>query len=199
MTLSKMLLIAVGAALVLGALVGAASAGRLSSTSTTFRAPFSRVVLSGAFGTIDCIVTLEGSLHTRTITKTVGRLIGYVTAANLGPCASGSATFLRETLPWHLTYRSFAGTLPNITAMNVDMSGYSLQYREPLFTCLFRSGTGAAAMVLTFNREAGGALTTAIISGEAVPSSCGINARFTSSQAPLTVAGAATRITVTLI
>lgn len=197
MKLSKLLLATAAATVLLGALVGTASAGRISSSSQTLRASFSKVTFQLGGFPIECPVILEGSLHTRTMAKTAGALIGYITRADLSVC--GSATILRETLPWHVQYGSFNGTLPNISSINVNVIGASFAVRDGLITCLARSTTGAGVAIGTFNREAGGALTTGTISGSAVPTSCGINGRLTSSNGPLTVAGAATRITVTLI
>ena len=199
MKLSKLLLATLGATVLLGALVGSASATRLASSSTTLRSTFREVTFSGAFGHIVCQVTLEGSLHSRTITKTVGSLIGYITAANLGTCATGTATILRETLPWHAQYNSFTGTLPAITGITIRVIGAKFRVREPLLTCLATSTTENPA-IGTFSREtATGALTTGRISGSGIETTCGRVGAFNSDAGPITVAGAATRITVTLI
>lgn len=197
MKLSKLLLATIGATVLLGALVGSASARSFSTSSQTLRAAFRTVTFRGAFGNIRCPVTLEGSLHSRTIAKVAGSLIGYITAAALGACESGSATILTATLPWHVRYASFTGTLPNIATIRINVINASFQVREPAFTCLARS-TEASPAVGTFTREAGGALTTAAISGS-VPTSCGINGSFESTVDPVTVLNSSTRITVTLI
>jgi hypothetical protein len=134
MKLSKLLLAVVGATVLLGALVSSASAGRLSNSSTTLRATWARMDFTGGFGTVECEVTLEGSLHSRTIAKVARALIGNITAASVSsPCRRGGATILRETLPWHVTYNSFAGTLPNITNILTDVVGASFRIREPTF------------------------------------------------------------------
>ncbi len=199
MKLSKLLLGLVGASVLLAALVSSASARSVSTSSQTLRATFREVRFSGGFGTTVCAVTLEGSLHTRTIAKTAGALIGYITAANLGACTTGSATILRETLPWHVRYRSFTGTLPAISSIVTDVVGASFQIREPVFgvTCLARTTAETPARG-TYTREAGGALTTATIGGES-PTSCGVNGSFTGTSSALTVLNSASRITVTLI
>src|SRR5438270_3751470 len=114
MKLCKLLLAVVGATVLLGALVGTASAARLSNSSTTFRATWTSAEFSGGFGTPRCSLTLEGSLHSATIVKTRGSLVGYITRASVGPCVNGSATVLTATLPWHVQYDSFTGTLPSI-------------------------------------------------------------------------------------
>src|SRR5690348_4900997 len=101
--------------LVLGALAGTASAGRLSSSSQTYRVTFTSVEYLGVLTAPRCSLTLEGSFHPRSIPKRAGALVGYLTSAVGGTCASGSQTVLREALPWHVRYASFEGTLPDIT------------------------------------------------------------------------------------
>jgi len=198
MKLSKLLLATIGATVLLGALVGSASARSFSTTSQTLRATFREVRFNGAFGNITCQVTLEGSLHARTIAKTVGSLIGYITAAVLGPCAEGQATILRETLPWHARYLAFTGTLPNIVTIRINVTGASFRIREPLATCLATS-TAEAPAIGTFNRNTTtGALETAEIGGT-IPTTCGVNGTFASNRGPVTVLNSTTRITVTLI
>jgi hypothetical protein len=199
MKLSKLLLAVVGATVLLGALVSTASAGRLSSSSSTLRATFREVRFAGGFGTTICAVTLEGSLHSRTIAKVANALIGYITRAALGSCTQGSATILTETLPWHVRYVGFTGTLPNIGSLITSVSRASFQIREPVFgiTCLAAS-TDARPTTGTYTREAGGALTTAVITGR-VPTNCGTEGTLEGTSNSLTVLGAATRITLTLI
>jgi hypothetical protein len=196
MKLFKLLLSVAGATVLLGALVATASAGRLSSSSQTLRATFAAVRFSGGFGTTECALTLEGSLHSRTIAKTAGSLIGYITRAALGTCSRGSATVLTASLPWHVRYASFSGTLPNITRLNTTVVGAQFQIREPVFgvTCLASGGTSLG----NYTREAGGVLTGAEIGGRS-PTSCGIEGELSGVSNSLTVLGAATRITVTLI
>ncbi|HEU4702902.1 MAG TPA: hypothetical protein VFS37_10510 [Conexibacter sp.] len=193
----KLLLAAACCAVLLSALVGSASAGRLSTVTQTFRSSFRSVSLNGVFGSITCQMSLEGSLHSRTIAKSSGTLIGYVTAAALGTCAEGRATILRETLPWHVRYASFSGTLPNITSIRVNVSGFSLRIQEPFAGCLWRS-EAANPLIITLNREAGGSLTTAELGGT-MPSTCGFSGTASSDRAPVTILNSTVRVTVTLI
>lgn len=197
MKLSKLLLATLGAAMLLGACVGSSSARSFSTSSQTWRVAFRSVTFRGAFGNMRCPVTFEGSFHARTIAKVSGALVGDITAAALGACETGSATLLTASLPWHARYASFTGTLPNITSTRVNVIGYGFQRREPAFTCLARS-TEASPLVITYNREAGGALTTASLSGS-IPSSCGINEALETTVDPITVPNSSTRITITLI
>lgn len=196
-------LIAVASATVLlAALVSTASARTFSTTSQTLRSTFREVKFNLPFGDTICQVTLEGSLHSRTIAKVGGALIGYITRAELGPCSSFAFTILRETLPWHVRYVGFAGTLPNITAMRTNVIGWSERMREPQgVACLWRS-TATEPVIITYNRdtvtrelttsEIGGSIRTGFECFE-------ISGTYSSDRGPLTVLGAATRITVTLI
>jgi hypothetical protein len=198
----KLLLAALGAMVLLGALVSTASAGRLSSSSQTLRSTFREVRFRMPFFTPNCQVTLEGSLHSRTIAKVAGSLIGYINRAILGPCSSGTATILSETLPWHVRYLSFSGTLPSISSIRINVVNASFRIREPFgITCLARS-TATEPAIGTFTREAGGALTTSEIGGSirTTGESCGeIPGEFSSDRGPVTAVGSSTRITVTLI
>lgn len=193
----KLLLTAAAATMLLSGLAASAKARTFSSTSQTWRASFREIRLAMPFGTGNCQITLEGSLHSRTMAKVVGSLVGYITRADVGPCASGRKTILRETLPWHIRYLSFTGTLPNITSIRYNIVGWSQRMSDGIVFCLYRS-TAAEPAVMTFNREAGGALVTAVIGGT-ILSSCGSSNTITSSPAALTVLNSAARITVTLI
>jgi hypothetical protein len=147
----KLLLAVVAAAVLLGTLVDSASARTFSSSSSTFRFAFRELRFNATFGTVTCQLTYEGSFHSRTIAKVVGALIGYLTAVNLGPCGVGTATILRETLPWHIQYQSFTGVLPNINSIRVNTQT-RFRIREPFgATCLFAS-TPERPATLTFNR-----------------------------------------------
>jgi hypothetical protein len=181
---------------ILAACVGTSAAGRLSVTSSTFRVGLARWTFSGGFGTVECPLTLEGSLHSRTIAKTAGSLIGYITRATLGTCARGSATILTVSLPWHVRYGTFSGTLPAITRIFTTFTGARFQIREPVvsITCLASGGTNSVA----YNRESGGVLTSAEIGGE-TPTNCEIPGVLSGISNTLTVLGAETRIIVTLI
>jgi hypothetical protein len=199
MRTAKALLVVAGASILLAALVGSASAGRLSTSSETGRVTYREVRFAGGFGTTVCALTVEGSFHSRTIAKTVGLLVGYVTAAAFGGCTMGSATVLRETLPWHIRYASFTGTLPSITAAVGHVVNVGFQIREPVFgiTCLARS-TEASPVTTTANREAGGAMTSVRVGG-AIPTNCGTEGTLEGTSTSFTVLNSATRITVTLI
>jgi hypothetical protein len=196
----RLLLAIIGATVLLGGLTGSASARSLSFSSQTMRATFSTVSFEGPFGTTNCAVTLESSMHTRTIPKLSGWLLGYITRADLGPCSTGTATILRETLPWHMRYESFAGTLPNITSIRAQVVGVSFRVREPnTITCLVRT-MAERPSIATFTREAGTSELTTETIGGTIPTDCaGIEGRLRSVAGFITVLNSTARITVTLI
>lgn len=202
---SKVWLALLAATVTLGALVGTASARNLSSSSQTIRATWTSMEFAApnAGVNVRCQVTLEGSLHTRTIAKVLGSLIGYITRAdvNEGSCTGGRARPRNETLPWHVTYQGFTGTLPNITSEKTSVPNSAFDIIASFFgipvTCTYRR----TAISGTYNREAGGALTTAVVAGSNLtPDQAGCEAgelRGTSNS--LTVLNSTARITVTLI
>lgn len=134
-----------------------ASANRLGFSSTTFR------ITSGAGireGDVICPLTLEGSFHSNTFTKTLGSLIGYITRAALEEerCSGGRARYLRETLPWHIQYAGFSGFLPNIASITTHVIGLGILITRSGVSCLYTTSMEKPG-VLIWNRELeGGAI-----------------------------------------
>ncbi|HEX7289664.1 MAG TPA: hypothetical protein VF250_00940 [Conexibacter sp.] len=185
MRVGRTLLAIVGATVLFGALATAASARNLSTSNQQIRANFREIRFSGLFGTTNCQVTIEGSFHERTTAKVVGRLVGYISRAAMGPCATGTVTILNETLPWHVRYSGFTGSLPNITAIGGDAINVSFRVRTPEgFNCLSRS-TAERPVIGTFNRlVATGAVASATVGGE-IETTCGIPGAFATDNAPV--------------
>lgn len=127
----KLVLAALTASFALAGTVSTAGANRLSVSNVNKRiawAPLTWTLEGAGSKSIGCPITLESSLHSRTISKVRGALIGYVnrgTAAS-GSCTGGSVTISQEALPVHLRYRSFSGTLPNITGISLDLIGLAI-------------------------------------------------------------------------
>jgi len=118
-TCSKLALAGIGTTLLMALAVGPASARNLSVSNQNLRATFNNLEFTvEGVSTTTCRVTLEGSLHTRTIVKSAGTLVGYVTRIITGQCSNG-VTILTETLPWHVRYIGFSGRLPDITLISV--------------------------------------------------------------------------------
>jgi hypothetical protein len=119
-TRSKLVLATLGTTLLMALAVGTASARNLSVSNQTFRYTFNNIeqAIEG-ISTTTCRITLEGSLHGRTMAKVAGTLLGYITRVITGQCNPNQVTILTETLPWHLRYVGFSGRLPNITLILV--------------------------------------------------------------------------------
>lgn len=140
---------------------------------------------------VECPVTLEGSFHSRTLTKVVRGLVGYFsrTAVNEAGCRATigpeqevelpgvKLRFLTETLPWHLQYTFFTGVLPRIASVGVQLVGLALEvYELPIGTrCLYRASVevpmryrfvlGEGGRVLRLESEAGAPLVPFVRGG----------------------------------
>jgi len=166
MRFTKLVLATTGIVVALGLLASAASAGEFEFSEVRLRATWARMNFTGGFGAVECEVVLEKELHTRGVPKVRESLIAFVRVANVIRCARGGATALRETLPWHVRYESFTGTLPAIRSVETRIVGFAFKIREPAFgvECLFRS-TAANPVLLTYGLEAAGAITSVSVAG----------------------------------
>jgi hypothetical protein len=148
---SKLLLTGLMAALLLSMAVSSASANRISLSAQDFDARWMEINPSS----LTCPITLQGSFHSRTIAKVPSALIGFVSRSSFSGCNGGTATVLTATLPWHITYRSFRGTLPSITGVNINIIGLSWQIQPSGgITCLARTTT-ATPLISIFNISGG--------------------------------------------
>ena len=194
----------------LGLIVGTATAGRLSVSNQNFRATWTSLEFETAsrLGRVLCPTTFEGSFHNGTIVKTLGNLVGYITRAAMGgpeTCIGGETTILTETLPWHITYNGFNGTLPTITGtkFNLIRVAFVVHIASANTTCLAAS-TAERPMRGTVNINGSGeALTLTPERSAQIPLTGGICAltRGVMLEDPgtVTVLGSASVITVTLI
>jgi len=159
---AKLGLTALVAALLLAAAVGAAGARSLSVSSQTIRATWSRLEFNEeAIGlSLRCPVTLEASFHSRTIAKVSRALIGAITRASFFTerCTGGSFRS-KPPFPWHLTYESFTGTLPNITSVRLLLARFRFLFIIPgLATCEY--GTSTDNMIFSAALNASGEITS---------------------------------------
>jgi hypothetical protein len=182
------------------------SARNFSVTSQQLRATWSAMTFESGIDTVTCPVTLEGSLHARTIAKVASTLLGYIhrAALNAAACTGGGdgrgegSTLLTETLPWHWSYQSFSGTLPNITSLTRHIINYSFARRVLGVLCRYRTSV-AEPLVATLNIGAGGVLMSVTIIGTIRSSTAGCPSHRFGGAGGITVAGAAIRVTITLI
>jgi hypothetical protein len=140
----KPILTALTASLLLGLAATSATAGRLRTSTNRFRVVWAALNIKNFENELEirCPLTLEGSFHSATIRKTRAALIGAVTLARINgsepPCTGGRATILQESLPWHLTFESFRGTLPRIERVILLLRRY--EFRVELTVFGFRVG-----------------------------------------------------------
>ncbi len=168
----KLCFTALTAAILLASAVATSSAGRLEVSNQNFRVVWSSLEFSAGVS-IRCKVTLEGTFHSRTIQKIREALIGYITRAivHTESCTNGRAWIdngvdnaplgiLANTLPWHVTYESFEGTLPTITAFNILLRGARFVIRARGFfgECIGRYGTATDNITGKAARDAGGGI-----------------------------------------
>jgi len=114
-------------ALTLSASVAGARTG-IAVTPTATTLTLVNVTLDAGFDVAECNVTMRATLHARTI-KSVGSLAGFADiAVSTGACTEGNAGILRGGArvtgpqgPYHVTYTSFSGTLPNISSVRLTV------------------------------------------------------------------------------
>jgi hypothetical protein len=150
-TRGKLLLAGLIAAVALGAAIGTADARRfelsnqrIRATWAVFRFEDTSLVMSR------CPITIEGSFHSRTISKVSGQLIGYITDALTKKEGCGpefNSLWMDEggipTLPWHVRYDSFAGTLPTINTIRIQLINLGVKFEGT--TCEYKSSAARPA------------------------------------------------------
>jgi len=194
----KVLIVAISATAVMGLMVGTASANRFASSGNFLTATWTNMVFTDSFGgQAVCPVTLSGSLHSRTITKTGGALGGFLNTGTVGNCSTGSATILQASLPWHLRYLGFTGTLPNIGSILFNVIGASFRVTTTTgVPCLFTSS--ATQPVIGAFALSGGVIRSATVSGRLVSNeACAFGFRATGNLSG--TSNTITPLTITLI
>jgi len=189
-----------------------ASAREFESSNQNTRIVFRPVILHASNGdSVSCTITLEGSFHYRTIRKVEAALVGYITRAIVDTpnCRSGPNTGIRavaltETLPWHITYVDFSGTLPNVTLrFKLNNTSFALLGVPIIGTCRYRAspngiiGGPVGREITEGTRNA----TITVEEGASIRSetfSCPAG-QFTSGPTPIVQLGTTTAITVRLI
>ncbi len=171
---SKLLLAALTAILALSFATSTATANRGFSFTPNERILiiFPRFIFGGGFGNVTCGITLHGSLH-RTIPKIEGTLVGMIESMliNITGCTEsfgvGNMTDARVlTLPWHLRYVSFTGTLPVVRTIRLIQLGFSILFDYEILggdaRCLYLMNQGEDLAV-----EARGTITSVSLIREA--------------------------------
>ncbi|MGB2712354.1 MAG: hypothetical protein WBC33_12670 [Conexibacter sp.] len=146
---------AVAAALVLGVASGAALATRaITLEPAEENAASGTITITSpeiAFIRVACPLTLVFESIAERIVKRVEDPVGIVSAVRFARgCTGGVARILEvargsEVLatPWRITYLAFAGTLPEITSVRVEVRALNLliDTERNFYRCLIRGGT----------------------------------------------------------
>jgi hypothetical protein len=212
-TSAKAGLTALMAALLLSAALSTASARNLEVSSQRFRVIWRTLEFQTSRGTIRCQVTLEGSFHSSTIPKVERLLIGTITRVDVKreSCEGGELLIINSTLPWHVTYESFTGTLPTITAVRLLLR--RLLYRFSLLGVNCFYGTATDNFTFSANLNAAREVTNLVaVAGRNIANllegsrpgeffGCSTSQSFVTSveDGVVTVLNSTTRIRITLI
>ncbi len=157
-------------ALALAATATTANARRIELSEQHFLAAWTELIFEESGARINCELTLEGSFHSKTLSKVCGQLIGYITEAIIHhPCRTpemwvlnGTETIggvtTRQTLPWHILFISFSGTLPRITRIRVSLRNAAFLLETFGVSCLYRTSETEPAFE-NIGVEEGGAVT----------------------------------------
>jgi hypothetical protein len=193
----------VAASAMCAAVTATATANRIRVSSTQIRHtwPEWTINLEGGFR-ISCPITLEGSIHSSTISKVFAQLVAHVTrpAINAASCTGGSVLLLAASLPWHIKYDLFSGTLPNITALQFQFVGMAFLTTVLGTSCLYQ--TTAASPAKWIDSLVRGVVTsTRWVESVRIPSVSGgfCPAATLSGSGSLTHAGTTTALSITLI
>jgi hypothetical protein len=226
--LARITLAALAAAVLLGSLLGgAASANRISLSNRNIRAVWRELTFEAKeteiipAGPIRCAVTMEGSFHAEQIIKVVGNLIGHITRAIVGhPCGAaegqeyyfhnGTEAVLGEpptSLPWHIRYAGFTGTLPVMTSVIVEITGMRMTVNYGLNRCLEIYGSATETRKWVFRVEAAGGVTSLepitnprhLIVQQGTSILCPELGRLSGVSGPVTLLGTTTQIRMRLI
>jgi hypothetical protein len=119
---TKFIVAAIAAAALFASVTASASARNISLTNRNIRVVFNPYIFIPSFGAnVSCRLTLEGSFHCATISKVREALVGYISRATIDQplCIDSGTTgvlveVIQATLPWHIRYVSFIGTLPRV-------------------------------------------------------------------------------------
>jgi hypothetical protein len=222
----RLLLSCALATVALAAMVNGASARSLSISNQNIRAvwaPVFIIVPMTPVGEHRCTLTLEGSFHSRTIAKVNGALIGYITWASVGhPCGGEGEMWVHNgverplggaapatSLPWHMTYQGFTGSLPNISEVRILIRGIRVTDMWRVFgneACLAVFGEPNESIIAEWKIGAGGRVIAIQFLGQSLRKrevfrefSCQNEIRLNSSATIITLLNASTPITITLI
>jgi hypothetical protein len=223
---SRLLLSCALVTIALAAMVHGASARELTFSSQSIRAvwaPVFVIVPMSPIAEFRCLLTLEGSFHGRTIGKAPGNLIGYITRAIVGhPCGGEGEMWVHNgtervlggeapatSLPWHMRYLGFTGTLPAISEVRILLRGIRVTAMWRLFgmeACLAVFGEPNESIITEWKLGPEGRVIAIQLLAQPLRKrevirefSCQNEIRLNSSATTITPLGGTTPISITLI
>jgi len=135
-------LTALMAAMLLASALSTASARNLEVSNQRFRVTWSRIELGSSSFTIRCQLTLEGSMHSRTIPKIERLLVGAITRIHMKEeSCTGGVGRPEQPPPWHISYEGFTGTLPSISTVRFLSSRWVFAVIALGVTCKYGTST----------------------------------------------------------
>src|SRR5262249_13708185 len=126
----KALCAAFAAVFLLAAMSNVAAARRLQIEEFPILFIWAEMAFNAGGGvSVRCPVSLEGSFASKTISKVSGALIARIglVQVNTAACLGGTMRARSETLPWHIQYNSFSGTLPRLTSVTQTLLGANFE------------------------------------------------------------------------
>jgi hypothetical protein len=204
-TLALRGLTALAAAVLLATVLGAAASARnFSISNQTIRVTWRRLEFQEV-AIISCPLTLEGSFHGRTFPKVARTLIGLITRATFAEASCTNGQVAARGVPWHLTYESFTGLLPNITALRILLAEFLWRITTFTRTCTY--GTPADNILFSANINGTSEFTTLVpVTGRTTihlleGSLCPVERTFAGAaeDGNITLLNSSTRVRLTLI
>lgn len=139
-TIRKLVLAGFATAILLGAVSGTAAALRSLAVNAPWMHAWGHLTFNEPtnFIKIWCKFTIWVTLNNRTIAKRPTNPIGRAAITEPTECEGGTTMrILREGQPWPVNYISFAGTLPRITELTLQIERAAFVIRSAIGECLF--------------------------------------------------------------
>ncbi len=121
---------------------GTASAGGLGTSSRSLYitwdepGPSGQLTIEASGMNIGCDVRLLGEFHSTVMIKAWERLSGLIRHVEISECGGGIISILNESLPWHVKYESFTGSLPGISSVRFLLNRVAFLIQTPFGQCL---------------------------------------------------------------
>jgi hypothetical protein len=133
----------------------------VSPSGSITSASSGKVRFVGGSTTIECNLTLRGSLNS-SVTLTAGQSLGRISAVEIANCSGGNSVTVLN-LPWTLEYTESEGELPNeVTGVDfkVKNSSFNLGIFGGFINCLYQGDEPSILSVTGTNPYTSGTIST---------------------------------------